>query len=72
MDCILVWYSAGINSNEAQFGEYPWMAAVLKEDAGKLVFLCGAGLIGPNVRTHPRVGNGLLCSNGSIKLSLML
>ncbi|XP_043204274.1 phenoloxidase-activating factor 2-like [Amphibalanus amphitrite] len=39
----------GIQENEAQFGEYPWMAAVLKEDGGKLVFLCGASLIGTNV-----------------------
>ena len=51
---LTVFRSPGIQQNEAQFGEYPWMAAVLKEDAGKLVFLCGASLIGTNVSTRLR------------------
>lgn len=39
----------GIPDNESQFGEFPWMVAVLRQDNDKLVFVCGASLIQPNV-----------------------
>lgn len=41
------------NDNEAEFGEFPWMAAILKEefvgDQVLSVFQCGASLIHPFV-----------------------
>lgn len=36
-------------NNEAQFGEFPWMVAILKMDSVQNHTLCGASLIHPQV-----------------------
>jgi len=36
--------------NEAQFGEFPWMMAILKLEANQsLIYMCGGSLIHPKV-----------------------
>ena len=33
------------DTNDAEFGEYPWQAAILKDEEDDSVFVCGATLI---------------------------
>ncbi|XP_076761965.1 phenoloxidase-activating factor 2 [Xylocopa sonorina] len=35
----------GTSNNEAQFGEFPWMVAILKKDGETFVYQCGGSLI---------------------------
>jgi len=37
------------SGNEAQFGEFPWMVAILKKDEDNNNNLCGGSLIHPKV-----------------------
>uniref|UniRef100_A0A4D5R981 Scol-S1 n=1 Tax=Scolopendra viridis TaxID=118503 RepID=A0A4D5R981_SCOVI len=37
-----------LREDEAQFGEYPWQCAILREEGKINVFVCGASLIGNN------------------------
>lgn len=39
----------GDTDNEAQFGEFPWMVAILKKGASKPTYHCGGSLIHPKV-----------------------
>jgi len=51
------WNSAGVgfritgnSNNEAQFGEFPWMMAILKLELNQSkTYLCGGSLIHPKV-----------------------
>ena len=37
--------SVQYESTDAEFGEYPWQAAILKDEDNDSVFVCGATLI---------------------------
>lgn len=41
--------NAHLRQDEAQFGEYPWQCAVLRQDGKINIFVCGASLLGDNV-----------------------